>query len=93
MWMMLQHNVPDDYIVATGQTHSVRDFVEAAFLAVDLDWQKFVRHDPAFARPLEPTQLVGDSTKVRQTLGWAPTGTFDQLVREMVGAELDKLKS
>ncbi len=92
MWMILQHDVADDYIVATGETHTVREFVEAAFKVVDLDWQQFVRRDPAFDRPLEPTQLVGDASKIRKALGWQPRGTFDQLVREMVGAELDRLK-
>ncbi len=88
MWMMLQHATPDDYIVATGQTHSVREFVEVAFKVVDLSWQKFVKRDPAFDRPAEPTQLVGNADKIRKTLGWKPTGTFEQLVREMVEAEL-----
>ena len=92
MWLMLQHDVPDDYVVATGETHSVREFVERAFACVELDWRQFVRSDPSFDRPLEPTQLVGDSSKIRKTLGWSPTGTFDQLVQEMVGAELDGLK-
>ncbi len=88
MWMMLQHATPDDYIVATGQTHSVREFVALAFKVVDLSWQKFVKRDPAFDRPAEPTQLVGNADKIGNTLGWKPTGTFEQLVREMVEAEL-----
>jgi GDPmannose 4,6-dehydratase len=88
MWMMLQHKTPGDYIVATGQTHSVREFVEQAFAVVDLDWKKFVKTDPAFDRPAEPAQLVGNAEKIRKTLGWKPTGTFEQLVREMVEAEL-----
>ena len=91
MWLMLQHDRPDDYVVATGQTHSVRDFVEVAFRCVDLPWQKFVKHDRSFDRPSEPTQLVGCADKIRQTLGWKPSGTFEELVREMVGAELDRL--
>jgi GDPmannose 4,6-dehydratase len=88
MWMMLQHDVADDYIVATGETHSVREFVEQAFSIVDLDWKKFVKSDPAFDRPAEPAQLVGNADKIRTTLGWKPTGSFEQLVREMVEAEM-----
>lgn len=90
MWMMLQHTVPDDYVVSTGQTHSVRDFVKAAFDAVNLDWEKFVQRDPAFDRPVEPTQLVGCSDKIRKTLGWKPSGTFEQLVGDMVRAEMEE---
>ncbi len=92
MWLMLQHDSPDDYIVATGETHSVRDFVEAAFACVDLPWQDFVKHDSLFDRPSEPTGLVGCADKIGQTLGWKPTGTFKELVQEMVGAELDRWK-
>jgi GDPmannose 4,6-dehydratase len=91
MWMMLQHETPDDYVVATGEAHSVRDFVEAAFAVVDLPWEKYVKHDPAFDRPAEPKQLVGDASKIDKMLGWKPTGTFDQLVREMVEADLTAL--
>ena len=88
MWMMLQHDVADDYIVATGETHSVREFAEQAFAIVDLDWKKFVKSDHAFDRPAEPAQLVGNADKIRKTLGWKPTGSFEQLVREMVEAEM-----
>jgi GDPmannose 4,6-dehydratase len=91
MWLMLQHETADDYIVATGETHSVRDFVEAAFGVVNLPWEKFVKHDPAFDRPTEPTRLVGCADKIRNNLGWKPTYTFSQLVREMVESELDQL--
>jgi len=90
MWMMLQHKTPDDYIVATGQDHSVRDFVEAAFAVVDLPWKKFVKHDSSFDRPIEPARLVGSAEKIR-TLGWKPTKSFEELVREMVEAELKQL--
>jgi GDPmannose 4,6-dehydratase len=93
MWMMLQQAKPDDYIVATGETHSVREFVEAAFEVVDLPWKKFVKHDTAFDRPIEPADLVGSADKIRKTLGWKPRGNFKQLVREMVEAELETLKS
>jgi GDPmannose 4,6-dehydratase len=91
MWLMLQHDQPDDYVVATGEAHSVREFVEAAFAAVDLSWKKFVKHDPAFERPIEPAGLVGDARKIRKTLGWKPRGTFQDLVREMVEAEVESL--
>ena len=92
MWMMLQHETPDDYVVATGKAHSVRDFVETAFAVVNLPWEKYVKRDLAFDRSAEPKQLVGDASKIRKTLGWKPTGTFEQLVREMVEAEVEELK-
>lgn len=92
MWMMLQHDKPDDYVVATGETHSVREFIESAFTVVDLPWKKYVKQDTAFDRPIEPSRLVGDSTKIRKTLGWKRSGTFEQLVREMVEAELSALQ-
>ncbi len=88
MWLMLQHKTADDYIVATGETHSVREFVEAAFAVVDLPWEKYVKRDPSFDRPTEPASLVGCANKIRRVLGWKPSGTFPQLVREMVEAEL-----
>jgi GDPmannose 4,6-dehydratase len=93
MWLMLQHPAPDDYVVATAETHSVREFVEAAFAVVDLPWQKYVKHDPAFDRPKEPVQLVGCADKIRKVLGWKPGGTFGELVREMVEAELAAIDS
>src|SRR5437588_1286230 len=96
MWLMLQHEQPDDYVVATGETQSVRELVEAAFAVVDLPWKKFVKRDRAFDRPIEPARLVGRADKIRKTLGWKPNGSFEQLVREMVEAEvetLEKLKS
>jgi GDPmannose 4,6-dehydratase len=92
MWMMLQHEKPDDYIVATGEAHSVREFVEAAFKVVDLQWKKYVKQDPAFDRPIEPARLVGNAEKIRKTLGWKPSGNFEQLVREMVHAEVELLR-
>ena len=93
MWLMLQHEKPDDYVVATGETHSVHDLVEAAFKVVDLPWKKYVKHDPAFDRPIEPARLVGCADKIRKTLNWKPNGNFEQLVREMVEAEVEALKS
>ena len=88
MWLMLQRDKPDDYVVATGQPHSVRDFVEAAFAVVDLPWQKYVKHNPAFDRRADPARLVGSPAKIKAELGWEPQGTFADLVREMVEAEL-----
>jgi GDPmannose 4,6-dehydratase len=93
MWMMLQHQTADDYVVATGETHSVREFVEAAFAVVNLPWEKYVKHDTSFERPAEPARLVGCADKIRKTLGWKPTGTFRELVREMVEAEMRMLSS
>lgn len=93
MWMMLQHDTPEDYVVATGDAHSVREFVEAAFAVVDLPWKKYVKQAPAFDRPIEPARLVGCADKIRKTLGWKPSGNFEQLVREMVEAELKTLSN
>lgn len=93
MCLMLQHEKPDDYVVATGETHSVREFVEAAFAVVNLPWQKYVKQDSAFNRPIEPARLVGNSDKIRTTLKWKPAGTFEDLVREMVNAEVELAKS
>jgi GDPmannose 4,6-dehydratase len=93
MWLMLQHEMADDYVVATGETHSIREFVEAAFAVVDLPWEKYVKHDSSFDRPTEPVRLVGCAEKIRKTLGWEPAGSFPQLVREMVEAELAAIDS
>src|SRR5207248_1250971 len=93
MWLMLQHETADDYVVATGETHSVGEFVQAAFAVVALPWEKYVKHDPSFDRPTEPRRLVGNADKIRKTLGWKPDGTFPQLVREMVEAELGAIDS
>jgi GDPmannose 4,6-dehydratase len=91
MWLMLQHEKPDDYVVATGEAHSVRDFVETAFKVVDLPWKKYVKQDPAFDRPIEPARLVGCADKIQKTLRWKPSGSFEELVREMVTAEVEAL--
>jgi GDPmannose 4,6-dehydratase len=88
MWLMLQRDTPADYVVASGQTHSVRDFVEAAFAVVNLPWQKYVKHNPAFDRRADPAHLVGSPAKIKEDLGWQPRGSFPDLVREMVEAEL-----
>jgi GDPmannose 4,6-dehydratase len=88
MWRMLQQETPEDYVVATGETHSVQELVEAAFAHVELDWQPYVVQDPAFYRPAEVDLLVGDATKARARLGWKPKVTFRQLVAMMVDADL-----
>src|SRR5437763_12297336 len=79
MWLMLQHETPDDYIVATGKTHSVQDFVKAAFAVVDLPWQQYLKHDPSFDRPAEPVELIGCADKIKRILGWRPTRDFDDI--------------
>lgn len=89
MWLMLQQDAPDDYVIATGETHSVQEFVEEAFGYVDMDWQEFVVQDPKFYRPAEVDLLVGDPAKAGQQLGWEPTVSFRELVRLMVQADLD----
>ena len=93
MWLMLQAPEPDDYVVATGETHSVEDFVNAAFGVVGLPAKKYMKHDASFERPTEPVKLVGSSEKIRRTLGWKPQKTFTDLVREMVEAELAALST
>jgi GDPmannose 4,6-dehydratase len=90
MWRMLQQDGPDDYVVATGETHTVRDLVDAAFSYVGLEWQKYVVQDPAFYRPAEVDLLVGDPSKAREKLGWTPTVTFQALVHMMVDADLQR---
>ena len=88
MWRMLQHDSPDDFILATGEMHSVREFVEAAFSSLDLDWEKYVKHDDRYERPSEVDQLLGDPTKARTLLGWEPKVKFRELVKMMVEADL-----
>ena len=88
MWLMLQQEKADDYVIATGVSHSVRDVVEIAFRHVGLDWQKYVRVDPAFLRPAEVDHLIGDASKARRVLGWQPEVTFEQLIAMMVDADL-----
>ncbi len=89
MWLMLQQQEPDDFVFGTGTLHTVRDVVERAFAAVELDWQKYVRQDPRLLRPAEPVSLVGNSAKANRLLGWRPATAFDELIREMTQAELD----
>jgi len=92
MWLMLQQTVPADYVVATGATRSVGDFVRAAFAVADLDWERYVVIDPRFYRPAEVDVLVGDARKARAELGWEPETSFEQLVESMVLADLDRLR-
>jgi GDPmannose 4,6-dehydratase len=91
MWLMLQQDRADDYVIATGISHSVRDLVELAFAHVALDWQKHVRLDPALLRPAEVDQLIGDSSKARSSLGWQPKVDFLRLVQMMVDADVERL--
>jgi GDPmannose 4,6-dehydratase len=92
MWLMLQQENPDDYVVATGETHSVEEFLEEAFSHVDLDWRKYVELDPKYLRPAEVDLLIGDASKARTVLGWQPTTTFSELVRLMVDADVATVK-
>ena len=88
MWLMLQQDKPEDYVIATGETHSVRDFLTEAFSYADLDWQKYVEFDEKYLRPAEVDLLVGDASKARDALGWQPSTTFKDLVRLMVDADM-----
>jgi GDPmannose 4,6-dehydratase len=92
MWMMLQADEPRDYVVSTGETHSVRELVEVAFGHVGLDWREHVVQDPRFMRPAEVELLVGDARKVRDELGWEPQVAFEGLVKMMVDADLERLR-
>lgn len=89
MWMMLQAEQPDDYIIATGETHSVREFLDLAFGALDLDWKAFVKIDPRYYRPTEVDILIGDASKAEKALGWRRTVTFPELVQMMVLADME----
>ncbi len=91
MWQMLQQADPEDYVVATGHTHSVKDFLEVAFDHVGLHWRDYVVQDPRFMRPAEVDQLVGDAGKAQRQLGWEPSVSFEELVRLMVDADLELL--
>jgi GDPmannose 4,6-dehydratase len=92
MWMMLQHDSPDDFVISTGETHSVKELVEIAFSRLDLDYSKYVTLDKRFMRPAEVDLLIGDSSKAKKKLGWEPTISFRQLVEMMVDADLKLVK-
>ena len=89
MWLMLQQDEPGDYVVATGESHSVREFVEAVFGRLGLDWKRFVEHDPRYLRPAEVDFLQGDPSKAKRVLGWQPKVTFDQLVDRMIAHDME----
>jgi GDPmannose 4,6-dehydratase len=93
MWMMLQQPQADDYVIATGKSHSVRDLVEVAFGHAGLDWQKYVRVDQSLMRPAEVDHLIGDASKAKRVLGWRPNLTFEGLIRLMVDEDLARLSS
>lgn len=93
MWLMLQQPQPDDYVVASGSTHSVQEFVEVAFAHAGLEWRDAVKTDPAFIRPAEVDLLMGDASKAKKVLGWEPAVTFEQMVRMMVDADAERLSA
>ncbi len=93
MWLMLQQDKADDYVIATGETHSVQEFLEAAFSHVGLDWKKYVAHDARYLRPSEVDLLIGDASKARKVLRWQPKTTFKELVKLMVDADIALLKA
>jgi GDPmannose 4,6-dehydratase len=92
MWMMLQQPEPDDYVVATEETHSIREMCETAFGYRDLDWQEYVIQDPRFMRPAEVDILIGDASKAHRQLGWEPSASFEELVHVMVDSDIELLK-
>lgn len=92
MWLMLQQDSPDDYLVATGKTHSVQRLLEVAFACIDLDWKDYYAQDERFMRPAEVDLLIGDPKKAEDKLGWKPTVTFEQMIQMMVEADIERLK-
>ena len=91
MWQMLQRDSGDDFVIATGETHTVREFAETAFAHVDLDWKKFVKHDPRYERPAEVDLLIGNPAKAKKILGWEPKVRFRELAELMVDADMELL--
>lgn len=92
MWRMLQHDMADDYVLATGQTHSIEDFLDAAFQVVNLDWKQYVKQDDRYKRPAEVSELVGDATKAKKQLGWQAKHRLKEIVEVMVTSDLERLK-
>lgn len=93
MWLMLQQDTPDDYVISTGETHTVQELVEVAFERAGLDWKRHVKIDKAFMRPAEVDLLIGDPTKAEKKLGWKPTVSFQQMIHMMVDADIERLSS
>ena len=93
MWLMLQQDTPDDFVVATGETHTVKELVQLAFDRVGLDWEKYVFIDPRFIRPAEVDLLIGEPAKAKNVLGWVPQTSFQTLVNMMVDADMDRLSA
>jgi GDPmannose 4,6-dehydratase len=93
MWLMLQQDKPDDYVIATNETHSIREFLDVAFGHVGLDWNKYVEIDPIYYRPAEVELLIGDYSKAKKQLGWSPKTTFNELAKLMVDADVALLKA
>jgi GDPmannose 4,6-dehydratase len=87
MWLMLQRDVPDDYVIATGETHTIRELLDVAFEHVDLNWRQYVRVDPRYYRPTEVDILLGDASKAERLLGWKPKTKFRELIKLMVDSE------
>jgi GDPmannose 4,6-dehydratase len=92
MWTMLQQDTPDDFVVATNETHSIREFCEESFGLLDLEWQEYVKFDERYERPSEVDLLIGDPAKAKKQLGWEPTVRFKELVKIMIDADLVKAK-
>ena len=91
MWLMMQHDEPENFVISTGKTHSIKDFLDIAFAHLDLDWAEYVKLDPRYLRPAEVDQLIGDSSKAKKILGWEPTVDFKSLVTMMVDADMKLL--
>ncbi|MGB7338150.1 MAG: GDP-mannose 4,6-dehydratase [Phototrophicaceae bacterium] len=92
MWLMLQQDAPDDFVISTGKTHSVQRLLEVAFACVDLNWQDYYQQDPRFMRPAEVDLLIGDPSKAEEKLGWKPTVTFEDMIQMMVEADIARLQ-
>jgi len=92
MWLMMQQSQPEDFVIATGETHTVREFLEEAFSYAGLDWKKYVKIDPRYFRPAEVDLLVGDASKAKEKIGWMPKTTFRELVRLMVDADMEQVQ-